>query len=317
MVGFFALLSRNTPMHQHLATRMRYLTAATLMAPLLLMFATSDALEYPASITLRAGVLKAPPFANYDDSENPTSYSGYMVDMLEQLQLFASEDGVDLKFELAVSPPQYGPAFDLVADDCNTTANPNLKEDCLKFDMIVACYYVNPDRSIRAKLTPAWMPTSMSTVVRAGEDYMTLIQASSKGASVCLIEGTYILKVVMELFGGVARHDCPTLFDCLEELKAGKCELVVGDEKELSYLAMQDKFLEMTRERFNYQYFVWAMKRYGLDPTVQMLMDKWIYNGVASGALDTLFNKYFVEGVTCSVGTAGENCELPCDPTHG
>lgn len=99
------------------------------------------------NITLRGGVLLAPPFAIYNS--NTDTYTGFQGDLLKSLEIFAFQDGYNLQFNLSKSPSQYGDALDLVANDCNTTNNPNLVEDCNKFDLIIGDYYCNADRSTR------------------------------------------------------------------------------------------------------------------------------------------------------------------------
>ena len=75
------------------------------------------------NITLRGGVIIAPPFALYDDAND--IYTGFQGDFLRRLQIFALDDGYNLNFELEHSPYRYGPALDLIANDCNTTDNPH------------------------------------------------------------------------------------------------------------------------------------------------------------------------------------------------
>lgn len=65
--------------------------------------------EFPSSITLRAGVLHAPPFATVDILEDGSiEYGGFQVDLLQRMKIFAARDNVDLQVELKPSLPQYG-----------------------------------------------------------------------------------------------------------------------------------------------------------------------------------------------------------------
>ena len=85
----------------------------------------------PESIHLKAGVLHAPPFASVEEkADGSFVYSGFEPDLLERLKIFAKQDNVTLTFDLRPSPPQYGAALDLVANDCNTTYNENDAQDC-------------------------------------------------------------------------------------------------------------------------------------------------------------------------------------------
>lgn len=143
----------------------------------------SNVFQDPKKLSLRAGVLHAPPFAiRHDDG----TYSGFQPDLLDRLKIFAARDGVDLDFVLSDAPAQYGPALDLIANDCNTTANPNTLEDCRRFDLIVGDYYCNPSRSVRIDFTPAWLRTTMSGlkyIHRDGRAYDTMMQLEAAEVS--------------------------------------------------------------------------------------------------------------------------------------
>ena len=92
------------------------------------------ALEYPTHISLRAGVLHAPPFAYVETAgDGSISFSGFETDMLERLKTFAAQDNVTLEFDLSPSPPNYGDALDLVANDCPEGKNDNTIE-CNQFE---------------------------------------------------------------------------------------------------------------------------------------------------------------------------------------
>ena len=45
-------------------------------------------------------------------------------------------------------------------------------------------------------------------------------------------------------------------------------------------------------------------------------MKKYGQRAVDETVMDTLYHDYFAKKV-CPIGTAGENCDLPCDPDHG
>ena len=279
-------------------------------------------LEVPSEITLKAGVLHAPPFAAIEETiDGSLKYSGFEPDLLKRLQTFAKEDNVTLNLELSRSPPQYGAALDLVADDCNTTENPHDLEECHRFDLIVGDYYCNPARSVRVDFTPSWLRTTMSTIKyldksAAQEDFTTLTQAAQAGATVCVPEGTYLMTVVMDKFSQANYLPClMETTDCLDKLKREECVLYVNDELLLRALQSDDPTLEVTREQFNTQYLVWPMA-YRLPPIERLMFQKWMYAAVSNATLDELYFQYFQKQL-CPVGTAGSDCELPCDPDHG
>jgi len=157
--------------------------------------------EQLTNITLRGGVLLAPPFAIYNEITD--TYTGFQGDLLKSLEIFALQDGYNLTFELSKSPSQYGDALDLVANDCNTTTNPNLLEDCNKFDLIIGDYYCNADRSTRVDFSPTFLRTTMSTLKIIKDekyddltkDYTTLTQLQSSETGTACVPGKFTLLV--------------------------------------------------------------------------------------------------------------------------
>jgi len=213
--------------------------------------------DFPTKLTLRGGVLHAPPFATVEEQPDGSFvYGGFQVDLLDRMKIFASQMNITLNFQLSPSPPMYGDAFDLVANDCNTTAVNNTLEDCNKFDFIVANFYATPERSLRAQLSPPWLRSTISTVKyvdKTGRDYTTLTQASEDKANVCLKEGTFYAGVVKAKFPDATYVSCPDLDGCLDALKREECVLHCDDELQLRFREATDPSLEVTREQFNTQ----------------------------------------------------------------
>ena len=282
-----------------------------------------EASQNRTEIRIRAGVLHAPPMAIVEELENgDTAYEGFQLDLLRRLQMFAAEDGVDFQVELERSPSQYGEAFDLMANDCNTTENPNPLESCERFDILLGDYYSNAQRYMRADLSPAWMKTAMATIKyiekeEGVQDFTTLKQAEEARATVCVPLGTYLAKVVREKFPGSNYLECdPSTSNCIDNLKNGTCILYADDELALHYTASHDPSLEMTGEYFNAQYIVWPMRE-DLPGRISKMIKKWMYKAIENATLDELYYEYFAKE-RCPIGTAGDRCELPCDPgTYG
>ena len=285
-------------------------------------------LMYPSSLTLRAGVLLAPPFAMWNGGSTSMegSATGFSLDLLDRLKIFAQADGVALHFNLSEAPSQYGPALDLVANDCAQAAADTT--DCDKFDLIVGDYYCNPDRSVRVDFTPAWLRTTMATLKYIGSNndndndrddnernFETMAQLEGAGGTACVPEGAYLYTVAMKRFPKAHYYQCPDPLDCIAKLKSSDCQLYVDDELLLRYRALSDPTVEVNRDSFNTQYLVYPM-RYDLDPTASLLMKRWMYAAIANATLDDLYHDYFAVRL-CPVGQAGPNCELPCDPKHG
>mmetsp|Transcript_39979 Transcript_39979/g.45097 ORF Transcript_39979/g.45097 Transcript_39979/m.45097 type:complete len:686 (+) Transcript_39979:188-2245(+) len=293
-------------------------------------------------ITLRAGVLLNDPYAyvtgndslqwieawgaGYDSNKTTNLFSGFQIDLLDYMKELAKQQGYTLNVQLELAPQQnYLAALDLVANDCNTTSNPILLDNCQKYDLIIGDYYVNEERRMRVDFSPPLVKTSMSTikVVRKDDDnstapnFSTLSKLEEGGGTVCLPIGTYISEVVVERIPDANVNLCEGLFDCLETLKNGDCGLYVDDELALRYQAIIDKDLVMPGEFFSTQYVVWPM-RYNLPETTRMLFEKWMYAAIADSYLDDLYYKYFEEAVKiCPLGKSGVECDQDCDPEHG
>ena len=276
--------------------------------------------EYPSQITLRGAVLHAPPFAYVESDDNgDLSYRGFQVDLIERLKIFAAQDNVTLDVALSQAPPLYGPALDLVANDCLSVVE-NPEESCNQLDMIVGNYYATPDRAMRVDLSPAWLRSTISTIKYTDKspgspDYTTLTEASGAGATVCLKDGTFYAGVVKAKYPLIDFLMCPSQGECLDALKAEECVLYASDELQLRFQSAWDATLEVTREQVNTQYIAWPM-RDDLPPIVSRLMNRWIFEAVTNATIDELYHEYFQKAL-CPVGTAGESCELPCDPVHG
>lgn len=265
-------------------------------------------------LNIRGGVLLAPPFATVDETyvpkfEGDVRYTGFQGDLLRHLAEFAKEDGYDLSFNLTLSPQNYGAALDVIANDCNTTDNPLLLQECGVYDFVVGDYYVNADRSMRIDFTPAWIRSSMSTIKliepeEGKQDIVTLSQLEGVEGTACVPAGTYLASVAMAKFPKNKYLECSSPDDCIDRIRKRDCALYVDDELALKYRALSDETasLEVTGESFNTQYIVWPMS-YSLDLQTRLLLKKWIYRSVANGTLDQLDYKYFSQKI----------CELVSD----
>ncbi|CAB9499078.1 acid type B receptor subunit 1 [Seminavis robusta] len=280
--------------------------------------------EVPSSVTLRAAVLHAPPFATVEANANGTGYSfsGFQVDLLERLKVFAERDNVHLDFDLTVAPSFYDAALNLVAHDCVPPYGQQHDQSCQQLDFILGNFYATPERAFRVDLSPAWLKSTIATIKFKDKqnngqdlDFTTLTQASDHGGTVCIKDGTFYAGVVREKFPRANFQVCDSYDTCIDALKAEHCQLYADDELQLHYRAAIDSSLEVTPERFNTQWIVWPMS-FELDPAIRTLMSRWIYAATVNATIDDLYHQYFQKAL-CPVGTAGANCELPCDPDHG
>eukprot|EP00526_Cylindrotheca_closterium_P007067 CAMPEP_0113624268 /NCGR_PEP_ID=MMETSP0017_2-20120614/12505_1 /TAXON_ID=2856 /ORGANISM="Cylindrotheca closterium" /LENGTH=717 /DNA_ID=CAMNT_0000534283 /DNA_START=181 /DNA_END=2334 /DNA_ORIENTATION=+ /assembly_acc=CAM_ASM_000147 len=270
-------------------------------------------------ITFRGAVLHAPPFATVEELPGGAyEYGGVQIDLLESMKQFALEDNILVNFDLRPSPPQYGAAFNLVANDCNTTDNPNTVEACNEIDIMVANFYSTPSRALRSELSPSWMRSTISTMKytdasKTLRDVTTMEQAAGFGVPVCLKTDTFYAGVVAAKFPSIIFVSCGDQDICISKLKAQECGLYASDELQLRFRAANDNTLSVTPESFNTQYITWAFK--DSTPNIRWVK-KWIYQAVVNTTMDQLYFKYFQKEL-CPVGTAGESCELKCDPDHG
>jgi len=185
--------------------------------------------------------------------------------------------------------------------------------------VIVGNCCCNDDRHMRAEFKPCFSKTTISTIKcihkKQGQDFATLAEANAAQATVCVPKGAHLMQVAMDKFPNANCVTCMPGDDCIEHLKDEKCVLFADDELLLHCAALQDLELQVTHELFNTQCLVWSLGK-DLDRTVSKLFKKWMRAAVANATMDRLHFEHF-QRERCTVGTAGLNCEKPCDPAHG
>jgi len=267
------------------------------------------------NLTIRGGLVHAPPMAIIDGD----TYTGFQIDLLGRIKdLALQHDNINVTFDLEPAGSNYGKAFNYVANDCNTTSNQNLLQDCLKFDFIVGDFYTSPERYNRADFSPPWLPSRITTCKhnqKTGFDFNTLTESINLNAKVCVPVDTLIWKITEKKYPDLNIYGCPHQSACIEDLKAGNCVLYIEDELQLMYRATDDLSLTVTREQFFTQYIVWPISS-SLDTQTTKLLKNWVYVTISEAIPDDLHEKYFEKGV-CPAGTAGVNCEKSCHPVNG
>ena len=276
----------------------------------------------PRQLTFRVGLLHAPPFAIIEEDKSEVlggyKFDGFSPDLLRAMVGYARIDNVVLNIEMSLSPPQYTTAFDLVANDCLELRYN--EANCTQFDILGANFYGTPSRSVRAGLSPPLLRSTISTVKYIdkspnSKDYTTFAEVEEDGATVCIKEGTFYANLVKTLYPRATYHMCPDVDSCLDALKTEQCVLSADDELQIRYRVARDPTLDITRESFNTQYIVWAI-RHDLPTSHVQLFEKWMWAANMNRTNEILYSQYFQKAL-CPVGTAGESCELPCDPNFG
>ncbi|CAB9527849.1 acid type B receptor subunit 2 [Seminavis robusta] len=245
------------------------------------------------------------------------TYHGFEIELLERMLVYADQDGIQLNVELGVAPALYGDAINVVANDCNTTDNPNSLEDCEAFDFMIADFFQNAERFNRVDYTPTWLHTGLGVLKYLEQigtsEIKSLSDAEKAGATICYPPATYVEKMVKSYMPKAMTVPCPTAEteDCIQFVKEGNCALFVDDLLVLQYMAKYDNSLDVLEENMQSQYFVWALKQ-NLQPEVSWLLKKWVYQAGSTGDIEVIRKRYF-EAATCPIGTAGKDCDLPCD----
>jgi len=233
--------------------------------------------EVPTSITVNAGVFAAYPYA-YGETEDKAV--GIHFDLIEKLEEIAKADGVNLTINVDMdyllhNNLTYTEAFNLIATDCT--------ENCDKYDMIIADYYITEERSERATFTPPFLEDYLGSIKKIGNDSVE---------KVCLVPGTAYYDDMISRFGEAASIvDCGDSETCVDNIYDGSCDLFVWDKLPLQNLVACDENLELTDEKLSGPFEIaWAMKT---NDVVNEWMSKWMTEVVRSKAAEEIANKWF------------------------
>jgi hypothetical protein len=204
--------------------------------------------SFPSRVNLRAGILtNTVPLAYVDESaiyknEPFPIYQGFQPDLLRALQRIASEfHNVTLTFDITEAPAfSYINSFELIAEDCNSTANPHPLADCEKYELIVGDYYAYYPRSLRTTFTPAILTTSASAIKyvhRKKREITTLAEAEARQEPVCLHNDSFYDGQTLERYPAIKFFRCHGHAECLQWLKNEDCVLMVGRSRLHSVLS--------------------------------------------------------------------------------
>jgi hypothetical protein len=124
-----------------LTVRMLYSVYYKLTFLVLLLFPTrgtaSDAtIKFPTEITLKAGIIET------------GTFGGFQLDLLERLERFAEEEGVNLTFEVTKLQDLYTSNLPLIGPECHegeSVVINDMSYNCSDYDMIVGDYWPNPE----------------------------------------------------------------------------------------------------------------------------------------------------------------------------
>lgn len=266
---------------------------------------------YPEEIILKAGLM--PSFA----------FAGFQADLVDRVVELAQHDNVKLSFEMTPIEEFYTTNLALIDPDClpgETTEINGTTYNCDDFDLIVGDFWTTPKRYTIVDFSPALLTSSITAMKYTEKtkypsmDVTTFSQAKRAGVPVCVVESSTVPLLLNDRYPDLNLVDCPQE-KCLDMLRDEVCFLFTTDEMELRSIQTKHPYFEVTGERLSRQLIAWPISK-SLDPTAAFLVNKWIYAAISSGVIDELYFEYF-EKKLCPIGTAGRDCELPCDPDHG
>ena len=259
---------------------------------------------------------------SYGEEPNFSRYQGYLPDLLRLLQDIALDrDNVTLTFEFEEAQPfGYTNMINFIREDCNTSSNENLLEDCDKYDLIVADYYAFPERSLQTQFTPPFLTTAAATtkyVKRRKRTIETLAEAVALHEPVCLLEESYYDTLTLRQHPDLTNVvRCSDHVECFKLLKGDSCALFVEDEIQLRHYVKQDPELELTREKFAEQFVVMPMNKRTLSARDRDLVNAWVIRAKNQGWLDALEDEYLSINF-CPLGKAGPDCLENCVASNG
>ena len=123
----------------------------------------------------------------------------------------------------------YNEAFNLIAIDCT--------ENCDKYNMVIADYYITEEQSERATSTPPFLEDYLVSIKKVGS-------AHDSVESICLVLGTAYsddMASIMEEAASIV--DCVDFMTCVENIYDGSCDLFVWDKLHLQNLDACDENL--------------------------------------------------------------------------
>lgn len=246
----------------------------------------------PDSITISAGLLAAsPPFASPDEDGN---FVGIQLDIIEKVKLLAAQDGVDLIINIDTDnvlsdTKTYNEALNVIATDCT--------EDCDKYHMIVADYFVTQERSKLVTFLPPFLTTFIGTMKKPEGEYDSLEDLIAGSGNLCLRPGTAFSDDPTFDYDSVV--ECNDIEACVESLKDGDCDLFADDALILKDVAVCDDDLELTTDELVETYFIGFPMKSDLDASTHVWMTHWFLEANANGDVAGIVDKYYGDGKEC------------------
>ncbi|KAL3912263.1 MAG: hypothetical protein SGILL_006952 [Bacillariaceae sp.] len=247
---------------------------------------TTGAMEYvqPDSFSLTSAVMRQKPFAYQNEKGE---WEGYFIDMAEQLQEIAKEDGVDFTIDIDFEDG-------VLSDTLTYDGSLNLLRD-ESYDMILGDYYMTSERSQQVTFAPSYLTSFITTFRHRVGFYDSLATMNAAGGVACLREGTAIFSAVSPLAANV--KPCgPTNAECFTELKLGGCDLYAED-RVFGRLAMaEDEDIVANGDQLPADVFF----NYGipmssaLSPAAHVLMTKWTRAARTAGVFRELEKKWLM-----------------------
>ena len=275
-----------------------------------------------STFNIRVGVVAVPPMTIVGDDGELT---GLQIDLLNAIQTIAEDEGYNLQYTLSDIRESISylnaigfDATSLVANDCEDDDVVENKEDCYRYDLLLAPMILTPDRFERTDYTPTWMQESVGAIRHSeakGRVYNTFAELERDNGTICGNPSSYYTAAIFERHPGLNIVACRRSIECAQLLKDGNCSLQAGLSTRLNYFTLQDSTFVLTKEALSRAFIAWPI-RYDLDRRVSHLIKRWTLIAVTTNVVDDLRTKYF-EPKVCPLGFAGETCEDKCDPVHG
>jgi ABC-type amino acid transport substrate-binding protein len=248
---------------------------------------TIDPPTFSDMITIPTGIFYSAPYSNMDGTR------GLYTALLDKVVDAAAADNITMTFNTSQSatlPSTYNGALELISSAC-------MGPSCETFDMIVANYFITPERTPLVTFTPSIGTTTVGTVMMEGGPYMNMAELQDNDGNYCITESTAEYDEITPMYPeGIV--GCSDEDDCYMKLMDGDCDLFVSDILLARYRASMNSMLRITDDNLAPpQFIAWPLKS-SLEPEIYVLMNKYLYMFDMDGTLAALDEEFFGDLMT-------------------